>query len=160
MTKRSQSGPLRKKSDGTVWKDRKGLSFLDPANKEVWDYICSVGKTAYSVGFDEINFDYIRYPSDGNIKDINYSISEGETRASNIEEFFTYLVSQHEEGRKYPISADLFGLVTTAAGDRRFGHRASFRKGITTFRLYRSNGLSISFCNRMEWVQESCSKAL
>ena len=115
MTKKKPEWSVKKKSDGSVWKDRKGLSFLDPANKEVWDYIVNVGQTAYSVGFDEINFDYIRYPSDGNIKDINYSISEGKTRASNIEDFFAYLSTNMKEDVNIPISADLFGLVTTSA---------------------------------------------
>lgn len=115
MTKKKPEWSVKKKSDGSVWKDRKGLSFLDPANKEVWDYIVNVGQTAYSVGFDEINFDYIRYPSDGNIKDINYSISEGKTRASNIEDFFAYLSTNMKKDVNIPISADLFGLVTTSA---------------------------------------------
>lgn len=114
MTKKKPEWAVKKKSDGSVWKDRKGLSFLDPANKEVWDYIVNVGQTAYKVGFDEINFDYIRYPSDGNIKDINYSISEGKTRASNIEDFFAYLSANMKKDVNIPISADLFGLVTTS----------------------------------------------
>lgn len=115
MTKKKPEWSVKKKSDGSVWKDRKGLSFLDPANKEVWDYIVNVGQTAYSVGFDEINFDYIRYPSDGNIKDINYSLGEGKTRASNIEDFFAYLSTNMKKDVNIPISADLFGLVTTSA---------------------------------------------
>ncbi|MDQ5971434.1 MAG: hypothetical protein QG566_380 [Patescibacteria group bacterium] len=114
MTKKKPEWAVKKKSDGTVWKDRKGLSFLDPANKAVWDYTVAVGQTAYNAGFDEINFDYIRYPSDGNIKDINYSLSEGKTRASNIEDFFSYLSLNMKKDVNIPISADLFGLVTTS----------------------------------------------
>lgn len=133
MTKRKPEWAVKKKSDGTVWKDRKGLSFLDPANKEVWDYTVAVGKTAYEVGFDEINFDYIRYPSDGNIKDINYSLSEGETRASNIEEFFTYLSQNMKNDVNIPISADLFGLVTTAVGDDDLGIGQVLEKALPHF---------------------------
>lgn len=108
---------ITKKSDPNVpWKDRKGLSFLDPANKDVWDYTIAVAKTAYDMGFDEINFDYIRYPSDGNIKDINYKLEEGATRASNLEDFFKYLSANLKKDVNIPISADLFGLTTTAVG--------------------------------------------
>ena len=38
--------------------------------KEVWDYIIAIAKNPSPVGFDELNFDYIRFPSDGNMKDI------------------------------------------------------------------------------------------
>ena len=133
MTKKKPEWAIKKKSDGTVWKDRKGLSFLDPANKEVWDYIVAVGKTAYSVGFDEINFDYIRYPSDGNIKDINYSITEGKTRASNLEDFFSYLSTNMKKDENIPISADLFGLVTTAVGNDDLGIGQVLEKALPHF---------------------------
>ena len=121
MTKKHPEWSVTKKSDGTVWKDRKGLSFLDPAKKEVHDYIVSVAKDAYEEGFDEINFDYIRYPSDGNIKDINYHLATGETRADNIEKFFKYLSGEVKKEKNIPISADLFGLTTEATDDMGIG---------------------------------------
>ena len=121
MTKKHPEWSITKKSDGTVWKDRKGLSFLDPAKKEVHDYILSVAKGAYDEGFDEINFDYIRYPSDGNMKDINYHLKEGETRSDNIEKFFKYLSTEIKKENNIPISADLFGLTTEATDDMGIG---------------------------------------
>ncbi len=121
MTKKNPSWAITKKSDGTVWKDRKGLSFLDPSKKEVHDYILAVAKGAYEEGFDEINFDYIRYPSDGNMKDINYHLKEGETRADNMEKFFKYLSSEMKKDKNIPMSADLFGLTTEATDDMGIG---------------------------------------
>jgi hypothetical protein len=121
MTKKNPSWAITKKSDGTVWKDRKGLSFLDPANKEVHDYIVAVAKGAYEEGFDEINFDYIRYPSDGNMKDINYHLKEGETRSDNIEKFFKYLSAEVKKEINIPMSGDLFGLTTEANDDMGIG---------------------------------------
>lgn len=121
MTKKYPEWSVTKKSDGTVWKDRKGLSFLDPAKKEVHDYILSVAKGAYEEGFDEINFDYIRYPSDGNMKDINYHLKEGETRSDNIEKFFKYLSLEMKKEKNIPISADLFGLTTEVNDDMGIG---------------------------------------
>lgn len=113
---------IKKKSDGGVWKDRKGLSFLDPNNKAVWDYTVAIAQEAYDVGFDEINFDYIRFPSDGNISDINYGIEEGETRADIIESFFSYLRSQLvNDEYSIPMSADLFGMVTSVNDDLGIG---------------------------------------
>ncbi len=121
MTKKMPEWAVTKKSDGTVWKDRKGLSFLDPAKKEVHDYILAVAKGAYEEGFDELNFDYIRYPSDGNMKDINYHLATGETRSDNIEKFFKYLSAEMKKEKSIPISADLFGLTTEATDDMGIG---------------------------------------
>lgn len=127
LTKVEPELALHKKSDGAVWKDKKGLAFLDPANKDVWDYNVALAGASYELGFDEINFDYIRYPSDGNIKDINYKLvtkADGTTttRAENIEAFMKVV---NEELRiKYPdikTSADLFGLVTTETTDMGIG---------------------------------------
>lgn len=112
---------VTKKSDGNVWKDRKGLSFLDPANKEVWNYILAIAKSSYKEGFDEINFDYVRYPSDGNIKDINYHLKEGMTRSDNLESFFKFLNQEMKKDTNIPISADLFGLTTEVNDDMGIG---------------------------------------
>lgn len=106
---------ITRKSDGKVWKDRKGLSFLDPTKEEVWHYTVSLAKEAYKQGFDEINFDYIRYPSDGNLKDINYHLKDGKTRADNIEEFFKYISTEIKKEDNIITSADVFGLTTEVA---------------------------------------------
>ena len=109
---------LKRVSDGDVWKDRKGLSFLDPNNTDVWDYTVAIAKESYDVGFDEINFDYIRFPSDGDISDIDYSLESGQTRADSIEKFFAHLRSElHNDEIQIPMSADLFGMVTTVSDD-------------------------------------------
>ena len=112
---------VKKISDGGVWKDRKGLSFLNPTSKNVHDYILSIAKNAYEDGFDEINFDYIRYPSDGNIKDINYNLASGKTKADNMEAFFKYLSTEIKKDNNIPISADVFGLTTEAKDDMGIG---------------------------------------
>ena len=121
MTKLKPEWSITRKSDGKVWKDRKGLSFLDPANIEVRKYIVAVALEAYKQGFDEINFDYIRYPSDGNMKDINYRLEAGKTRADNIEEFFKYLSFEVKKDQNIPISGDLFGLTTQTNDDMGIG---------------------------------------
>lgn len=121
LAKVKPSWAITRKSDGAVWKDRKGLAFLDPADKEVWDYTVRLARASYDAGFDEINFDYVRYPSDGNIKDINYHLTEGETRADTLASFFEYL---HTELKKEPaitISADLFGMTTYEKTDMGIG---------------------------------------
>ncbi|MEM9336990.1 MAG: putative glycoside hydrolase [Patescibacteria group bacterium] len=126
-----------KRADGeTVWNDYKGLSFIDVGAREYWDYVVELTKLSYNLGFDEINYDYIRYPSDGNMQDITFAHSGTKAKAKNLEEFFQYLHSQiqdpelyadvrHENtGREQPIpytSADLFGFTTSNQDDLSIG---------------------------------------
>lgn len=112
---------LKSKTTGEPWKDRKGLSFLDPTNKEVQQYIVDIAQSTYELGFDEVNFDYIRYPSDGNIKDIDYNIEAGSNRADNIEKFFKYLNAELKKNPDIIMSADLFGLTTEVRDDLGIG---------------------------------------
>jgi len=121
LTKIKPEWAIKKTSDGEVWKDRKGLSFLDPTNKNVHDYILTIAKRSYEEGFDEINLDYIRYPSDGNMKDINYNLAQGKTRADNIEAFFKYFSTEIKKDENIPISGDLFGLTTEVKDDMGIG---------------------------------------
>lgn len=53
--------------DGKPWFADFGVAWLDTYNQEVWDYNIAIGVEAIQMGFDEINFDYIRFPSDGDL---------------------------------------------------------------------------------------------
>lgn len=106
-------------SGRVLWQDNNKLSWLDPASKEAWRYNVSLAKDALSHGFDEINFDYIRFPTDGNMENIGFPVWDGKTpKSSVIKEFFQY-VRQELIGEK--ISADLFGLTTVNTDDMGIG---------------------------------------
>lgn len=111
---------VRRKSDSGVWKDYKGISWLDPGSKDVWDYVMALAKESYSVGFDELNFDYIRFPSDGNMKDISYSFANGRKKTEILKEFFVYL-RENLGSLGAPLSVDLFGMTTTNTDDLNIG---------------------------------------
>ncbi len=94
-----------------LWRDWAGRTWLDMASKEVWDYHVELAKEAIRVGFDEINFDYVRFPSDGDISQIVYPIWDGKTPKPEImRRFFEYL-NQELKPLGVFLSADLFGLV-------------------------------------------------
>ncbi len=61
-----------KRINGTNWKDRGGHGWVDPANPDVWQYNLSLAQEALRLGFDEINLDYIRFPTDGDLQNIIY----------------------------------------------------------------------------------------
>jgi hypothetical protein len=130
-----------KRSDGvTVWHDGKGLAFIDVAAKEYWDHIIALVVDSYNLGFDEINFDYVRYPSDGNMSDISFVLSNqseyGNDKQANLEAFFKYLNEKLDEPERFAAvrhegtgratttpytSADLFGMTTTNYDDLSIG---------------------------------------
>lgn len=110
---------VKNKLTGGIWKDKKGLSWIDPASKDYWNYILEISKDALSHGFDELNFDYIRFPSDGNLEAMSYPYyDEGKPKSDVIKEFFKFL-RNNLKGAK--ISADLFGLTTVDQTDLGIG---------------------------------------
>lgn len=120
LTQKKPEWALKTKSTGVIWKDRKGLSFLDPTKEDVWDYVTALAQESYAKGFDEINFDYIRFPSDGNIKDIAYPTSIA-SKADAIRLFWEHIHQVMTLESHIPTSADVFGLTTEATDDMGIG---------------------------------------
>jgi hypothetical protein len=89
---------VKRQSDGAIWKDRKGISWVDMGSKEAWDNAVHIAKVAYGLGFDEINFDYVRFPSDGDMKNISF-ISGNKPKSEVFKEFFMYLDKELRGGR-------------------------------------------------------------
>lgn len=111
---------VKNKTTGEIWKDRKELSWIDPASKDAWDYTIKISKDAAERGFDELNFDYIRFPSDGDLSILGYPFYDEKTtlKADVIKDFFVYLRT-NLKGIK--ISADLFGIAAFAHNDLGIG---------------------------------------
>lgn len=125
---------VKKASDGSVWKDYKGLSFIDVGARPFWDYIVELSKETHALGFDELNFDYIRFPSDGPMNDIYFPFSEAAIlrsarygKADALEQFFIYLHDNLKNPEVYTgdtppiLSADVFGMTTTNTDDLNIG---------------------------------------
>lgn len=133
-TKNHPETAVKRASDGAVWKDHKGLSFVEVGAKSYWDYIVDLSHESYEIGFDELNYDYVRFPSDGNMKDIYYPFSNGtltadpeDGKVTALQEFFKYLDSKvrpnPEDVDRLYTSADLFGMVTTNSDDLNIGQK-------------------------------------
>ncbi|MEK7530574.1 MAG: putative glycoside hydrolase [Patescibacteria group bacterium] len=119
-TKLHPSAAVQSASTGTPWKDYKGLSFIDVSHKPYWDYVAELSRVAYEdFGFDELNYDYIRYPSDGPMKDARYV---NNNKAESIELFLKYL-HEHVAPTGAAMSADLFGMTTTNSDDLNIGQQ-------------------------------------
>lgn len=112
-----------KTPDGSVWKDRSGRTWADPYNKEVWDYNIGLAERAVAMGFDEVQFDYIRFPSDGNIKTCRYSQVHNSTSSAQALVGFLKEAHQRLKPKGANISIDVFGLTTTVEHDMGIGQK-------------------------------------
>jgi hypothetical protein len=110
-------GPARlelalQRSDGTAWRDPAGLAWLNPYDRRVWKYVVDIAAAATKAGFDEIQFDYVRFPSDGDLESIVYPTSRKEPMERTIERFVAY-ASRRLRPLGVRVSVDLFGLAAT-----------------------------------------------
>ncbi len=105
-------------TQGGLWKDRKGLNWTDPYRHEVWEYNLAIAKELAALGFDEVQFDYIRFPTDGNLSTLVYSQdTSGLTQEEKVQKqydtiaaFVEYAYEQIAPTGAY-ISADIFGYA-------------------------------------------------
>jgi len=105
-----------------VWKDPKGLAYLQANNADVWHYTESIAEDAYAQGFDEINLDYVRFPSDGNLKNIDESTFT-QNKEDTIASFFADVDTTLRQKDHIPLSADIFGLTMSATDDMGIGQK-------------------------------------
>lgn len=110
-----------KRGDGSLWKDNEQLAWTDPFRKEVWDYNLAIAKETVALGFDEIQLDYLRFPSDGDIYDMEFSQeSNTQSRCQAISDFMAYMRQELDKTGAF-FSADLFGMVTSVDPNMRLG---------------------------------------
>lgn len=100
-----------KTKEGTVFQDKNGLAWVNPYKKEVWDYLIEIAEAAAADGFDEIQFDYIRFSTDLNPEKLDFGPeAEEKSRTDVITEFTKYAYDALSPlGVK--VSADVYGTV-------------------------------------------------
>ena len=109
---KSAGGVMSKK---TLWRDGKNLAWVDPSSREAWEYVVALSNDALGYGFDELNYDYIRFPSDGKISSVAYSVTKSDAlHPQQIKGFMQYL---REQTKGVVISADLFGFTMVKTED-------------------------------------------
>ena len=83
-----------RRADGSVWTNSAGLGWTNPYDKRVWDYNIEIAKAAAAHGFDEIQFDYVRFPSDGDVENTVYRGKVNEDMGWTIARFVQYAAKQ------------------------------------------------------------------
>jgi hypothetical protein len=111
---------VRTKS-GELWRDSEGSSWGDPFREEVQSYNIAVAREVAALGFDELQFDYLRFPSDGAVQETRYQReSTRQSRCDAVEDFCARLERELEP---YPVllSADVFGLTVWVSPEEDMG---------------------------------------
>lgn len=109
-----------KKSDGTLFKDKEGLYWIDASQRDGWEYIVSIAKESAKAGFDEIQFDYVRFPD---AKGVKFSVENNQAeRVKAISGFLEYARANLTPYNVF-ISADVFGYVSWHDADIDIGQR-------------------------------------
>ncbi len=97
--------------DGSLWRDKTGSAWADPTSPALVTYSLALAREAYARGFDEVQFDYVRFASDGKISSIVYPMyQKTELKVDAMKRFFA-AVGDPLRKEKIPVSFDLFGLV-------------------------------------------------
>ena len=109
-------------SEGGIWRTFNGIAWVSAYEEEVWDYNIDLMMEAVELGFDEIQLDYMRFPSDGPLNRAEYGVEEhnSESRSAAIAE---YLRRSHEAimPTKAYLGGDIFGLALWEMGDGGIG---------------------------------------
>ncbi|WP_347835503.1 putative glycoside hydrolase [Gracilibacillus sp. JCM 18860] len=108
--------------NGKVWKNSKGEAFVSPFQKEVWEYNLEIAKMAAKMGFQEIQFDYVRFPegfetrdkeleyNQGDYKDME--LNEVKKRVEAVTDFVAY-AKKELSNYDVDVSVDIFGYAAT-----------------------------------------------
>ena len=107
-----------KKADGSIYRDKKGLAWVNPYRQEVWDYLVEAGTQAAEAGFDEIQFDYIRFATDSTMRQVVFDEEEtkGRSKTDIIAEFTQYAYDSLTPLGVF-VSADVFGAIIGSEED-------------------------------------------
>ncbi|WP_373231064.1 putative glycoside hydrolase [Cohnella sp.] len=111
-----------KQKNGTVWRDRSGTAWIDPFRQEAWKYKMDMAEYAAELGFDEVQFDYVRFPENGSKVDaeVTYANPQGWTKSEAIRRFLHRAsIRCHKKGIR--MSADVFGMVGSLTNDMGIG---------------------------------------
>ena len=109
-----------KQEDGKVFRDREGLRWVDPSRREAWDYNVAIAAEAAQAGFDEIQFDYLRFPDS---KAIRFSEPNTEEMRMRVLTGFIDAARQRLIPYNVFLAVDVFGYVCWNLNDTQIGQR-------------------------------------
>jgi hypothetical protein len=105
-----------RREDDSIWRDKKGLAWVNPYHHELWNYNIGVGEELAKLGFGEIQFDYIRFPEPyKSLPKQVFPDSKGQSKPEVLAQFLKQANARYD-ALGVRTTADIFGLVTTVGG--------------------------------------------
>ena len=112
-----------RKADGSIWRDHKGLAWVNPYASEIWDYNIRVAEEMVKLGFGEVQFDYIRFPEPyASLPKQVFPNSNGRGKTEALTDFLK-IAKQRIDKLGVRTTIDIFGLVSTVGGALEVGQR-------------------------------------
>jgi hypothetical protein len=104
---------VKSKRTSQPWRENGKLVWTDPSRLEVQEYDIALAQAAIAGGADEVQFDYVRFPAEGDQKDASFSFQKSHPewqRADVIADFLRRAYTAiHPKG--VLLSLDVFGVM-------------------------------------------------
>jgi hypothetical protein len=112
-----------RKADNSIWRDKKGIAWVNPYHRELWAYNIGVAEELVKLGFGEVQFDYIRFPEP--YPSLPPQVFPGSNGLSKPDALAAYLKEAKQRLNALGVrsTADIFGLVTTVGGPLEVGQQ-------------------------------------
>jgi hypothetical protein len=123
-----------RREDGSIWQDKEGLAWVSPYNRELWEYNLGIAEELVQLGFEEIQWDYIRFPEP--YRSLPKQVFPG-AQVSKPDILAAFLKEARERLSKHNVrsTADVFGLVTSVRGALEIGQQWEKLSAVTDVML-------------------------
>lgn len=105
-------------ADGSIFRDKSGQAWVNPYEQQVWDYLLEVAEGAVDLGFDEVQFDYIRFSTDSGMKNVDFGPAAAEKSKTDVITEFTAYAAERLHAKGAAVSADVYGVVIDSEVDQ------------------------------------------
>lgn len=103
--------------NGKAVSESGSLAWVNPYEPEVWNYLEEIALGAADAGFDEIQFDYVRFPTGKSMEQVDYGpLAEGKEKSEAVAGFLEQMTASLHD-RSVLVSADVFGTVISNRTD-------------------------------------------
>src|SRR5213594_4688403 len=123
LAERKPGWSVKDRETGGLWRDRIGIAWVDAYNDSVWIYAAQLAQEAVRLGFNEVQFDYVRFPDEPKeamAEAIFAARKRGETQREGVQAGIAILTNRIQP-LGVPVTFDIFGLTSSATGDLGIG---------------------------------------
>ncbi|HWV23990.1 MAG TPA: putative glycoside hydrolase [Thermomicrobiales bacterium] len=106
---------------GDLWRDMNGIAWVNPMLHELWDHNIDLAYEAATRGFDEIQYDYVRFPTDGDLSRVEYGLPNTQENRQNAIEKLLEKTRETLMPTGVRLSADIFGYTVKVDDDLGIG---------------------------------------